>query len=107
MVLAGKRPESARWEQRWIPWRDFWLPAHPDEAIATLREAYDRASRDRVEIGCGGGIGRTGTALAVLCVLDGMAPEAAITWVRAHYHPRAIETPWQRRFVRRVRRGSP
>ena len=25
----------------------------------------------------------------------------AVTFVREHYHPRAVETPWQRRFVRR------
>ncbi|MFD1827901.1 MULTISPECIES: protein-tyrosine phosphatase family protein [Mumia] len=105
--LTGKRPSARPWEQRWILWRDFWVPSDPDEATSTLREAYDRAPDARVEIGCGGGIGRTGTALAVLCVLDGMEPDAAVAWIRAHYHPRAVETPWQRRFVRRVRRGLP
>jgi hypothetical protein len=23
-----------------------------------------------------------------------------VAFVREHYHPRAVETPWQRRFVR-------
>ncbi|WP_262852569.1 phosphatase domain-containing protein [Mumia quercus] len=105
--LAGTRPSPPPWEQRWIQWRDFWVPSRPAEATATLHEAYDRAAHERVEIGCGGGIGRTGTALAVLCVLDGLAPDDAIAWVRAHYHRRAVETPWQRRYVRTVRPGSP
>jgi hypothetical protein len=33
-------------------------------------------------------------------VLDGVPPSAAVAFVREHYHPRAVETPWQRRFVR-------
>lgn len=105
--LAGTRPPTPPWEQRWIRWRDFWVPSRPAEATATLREAYGRAAHARVEIGCGGGIGRTGTALAVLCVLDGLDPDDAVAWVRAHYHRRAVETPWQRRYVRTVRPGSP
>ena len=49
-----------------------------------------------------GGVGRTGTALAALAVLDGLDPGRAVAWVRAHYHPRAVETPWQRRWLRGV-----
>jgi len=54
-----------------------------------------------VEVACGGGRGRTGTALACIVQLAGMSAEDAIPWVRAHYDPRAVETPWQRRYVRR------
>jgi len=69
-----------------------------------LRQAYRHALRgDRVEVACAGGVGRTGTALAALAVLDGLSPADAVTWVRAGYHRRAIETPWQRRWLRRVR----
>jgi hypothetical protein len=42
--------------------------------------------------------------LACLAVLDGVPAAKAVGFVRAHYHPRAVETPWQRRFVRRFRR---
>ena len=28
---------------------------------------------------------------------------AAVAWVRREYHPRAVETPWQRWWLRRVR----
>ena len=56
---------------------------------------------DLVEIACGGGRGRTGTALACLAVLDGVPPTEAVRYVRDHYAPDAVETPWQRRYVRR------
>ncbi|MFD0818813.1 protein phosphatase, partial [Micromonospora zhanjiangensis] len=57
---------------------------------------------DRVEVACGGGVGRTGTALAALAVLDGLDPDAAVAWVRAGYRRRAVETVWQRRWLRHV-----
>jgi hypothetical protein len=47
-------------------------------------------------------MGRTGTALAGIAVLAGIPPDEAVRWVRLHYHRRAVETPWQRRWVRRV-----
>lgn len=55
----------------------------------------------RLEIACAGGNGRTGTALACLAVLDGLPGDQAIAYVRRHYAPHAVETPWQRRFVTR------
>jgi protein-tyrosine phosphatase len=54
-------------------------------------------------VACHGGVGRTGTALAALAVLDGLAPPDAVRWVRANYQERAVETPWQRWWLRRVR----
>jgi len=35
--------------------------------------------------------------------LDGVPNDQAVAFVREHYHPHAVETPWQRRFVRRFR----
>jgi protein-tyrosine phosphatase len=67
-----------------------------------LREAHERAASERVEVACGGGIGRTGTALAVLAVLSGVPAGEAVEWVRRHHHRRAVETPWQRRWVRQL-----
>jgi protein-tyrosine phosphatase len=75
-----------------------------------LPEILERARSERVEIACGGGLGRTGTALACLAVLDGVPPGEAVAFIREQYHPRAVETPWQRRFVRASRRhvsGTP
>ena len=101
-VVLGRGPAPA-WSYRRLAWPDFWVPLDRPDALAALREAYARAcSGDRVEVACRGGIGRTGTALAALAVLDGLGPADAVAWVREHYHPRAVETPWQRRWLRHV-----
>jgi hypothetical protein len=97
--LRGTEPPPVTWESRWLRWPDFWLPADRPRAAEVLREAWERAAHERVEIACGGGRGRTGTALACLAVLDGVPPREAVGYVRAHYHRRAVETPWQRRYV--------
>ncbi|MEU4426340.1 protein phosphatase [Actinoplanes sp. NPDC024001] len=101
VYLLGSAPEEFGWTSRWVRWRDFWVPADPSYAKEVLTEAWRRAEGERVEIACGGGRGRTGTALACLAVLDGVPPAEAVAYVRRHYHPRAVETPWQRRFVGR------
>jgi hypothetical protein len=102
LVLAGG--PVPRWPHRRINWPDFWVPTDTGDALEALREAHRRvAAGERVEVACHGGVGRTGTALAALAVLDGLAPGAAVHWVRAAYHRRAVETPWQRWWLRRVR----
>jgi protein-tyrosine phosphatase len=84
------------------------VPSDRADALAALREAHTRArSGERVEIACRGGVGRTGTALAALAVLDGLMSAAAVQWVRAGYHRRAVETPWQRWWLRKVRSDTP
>jgi hypothetical protein len=97
--LRGTEPPPVTWASRWLRWPDFWLPTDRVRAAEVLREAWERAAYERVEIGCGGGRGRTGTALACLAVLDGVPPREAVGYVRARYHRRAVETPWQRRYV--------
>jgi protein-tyrosine phosphatase len=86
-----------------VRWPDFRLPANEGEAMDALKEAWLRAAYQRVEIACAGGRGRTGTALACIAVLDGVPARQAVSFVRAHYHPRAVETPWQRWYVMRPR----
>src|ERR1035441_9621147 len=55
---------------RWVRWRDFWLPGDGNDARLAFTEAYHRAAAGaRVEIACGGGKGRTGTALACIAAL--------------------------------------
>ncbi|GGT07822.1 protein-tyrosine phosphatase family protein [Streptomyces chromofuscus] len=100
VYLLGRPPEAFPWEFRWIPWPDFRLPKDRADARAALTEAWERAAEEPVEIACGGGRGRTGTALACLAVLDGVPPREAVTYVRARYDRRAVETPWQHRYVR-------
>jgi len=83
-----------------VHWPDFWLPVDRADAVDALQETWRRAADERVEVVCGGGRGRTGTALACLTVLDGAPPGDAVRVVREVYDARAVETPWQRRFVR-------
>jgi rhodanese/phosphatase family protein len=101
LYLLGREPAAVPWEFRWLRWPDFRLPSDRTAARDALREAWTRAETERVEIACGGGVGRTGTALACLAVLDGVPGGEAVAYVREHYAPRAVETPWQRRFVAR------
>ncbi len=99
LYLRGRRPPGTAWPSTWVRWPDFWLPLDPAAAAEAFREAWHRAAAERVEIACNGGRGRTGTALACLAILDGLPPADAIPFVRTHYSPHAVETPWQRRFV--------
>ena len=101
LYLLGRRPEPVPWEHHWVRWPDFRLPRDPAQLHAELAEVWQRAAGERVEVACHGGTGRTGTALACLAVLDGVPAAGAVAYVRAHYRPRAVETPAQRRFVAR------
>lgn len=99
VYLLGKEPPVVGWASRWVVWPDFRLPRDRGDAADAMREAWRRAAAERVEIACGGGVGRTGTALACLAVLDGVRAADAVAYVRAHYRRRAVETPWQKRYV--------
>ena len=99
-VVLGSGPLPP-WLARRVRWPDFGLPSDPDDVLAALTEGLERArAGERVEVACRGGVGRTGTALAALAVLDGLPAADAVRWVRDRYHPRAVETPWQRRWLR-------
>jgi hypothetical protein len=105
LYLLGSPSPPTPWAQRWVRWRDFGLPADRLDAVDALREALRRSAVERVEIACAGGVGRTGTALAALLVLEGEAADDAVMHVRRHYHPRAVETPWQRAWLAGVARA--
>lgn len=93
------------WPHEWVEWPDFRLPRSSETAVRLIRDLHARALRgERVEVACGGGVGRTGTVVACLAVLAGVPAEEAVAWTRAHYHPRAVETPWQKRWVVRFPR---
>lgn len=101
---------DARWQPPWphdlVEWPDFGLPADPHAFRAMLSAALGRVrSGEVVEIGCWGGHGRTGVALACLGVLAGVDPAEATSWVRTAYCPKAVETPEQEAYV--VNFGAP
>lgn len=106
VYLLGKQPPEVEWESRWVRWPDFRLPADDRDARDALVGVLARAGDERVEVACEGGRGRTGTALACLAVLDGVSPADAVAYVRANYHAKAVETLWQKRYVRRFRAAS-
>ncbi|WP_242902712.1 protein-tyrosine phosphatase family protein [Actinomadura terrae] len=88
------------WPHEWIDWPDFLLPRDSELAVRRVRDLHERArSGEAVEVACGGGVGRTGTVIACLAILSGLPPKDAVAWTREHHHRRAVETPWQRRWV--------
>ncbi|MBA2739319.1 MAG: protein phosphatase [Nocardioidaceae bacterium] len=101
LYLSGRRPAPTAWPSHWLRWPDFGLPSDRREAREAMADLWRRANSQRVEIACGGGRGRTGTALACLAVLDGVPASEAVAFVRRQYDRRAAETPWQRRYVER------
>jgi protein-tyrosine phosphatase len=95
---------DTQWKPTWpaemIDWPDFELPRDRLRAAAQIRAAFARAKGGQgVEIGCIGGLGRTGTVLACMAVLAGVASSEAVAWVREHYRSSAIETPDQESWV--------
>jgi len=91
---------SFTWQHEWLEWPDFLLPRDTATAIARIRDLHARALDGQpVEVACGGGIGRTGTVMAALAILSGIPAADAVSWTRTHYHHRAVETPWQRRWL--------
>jgi hypothetical protein len=99
LYVLGRRPPETTWPMRWVHWPDFWLPSDRAAAIEAIRDAWGRTGSQRVEVACGGGRGRTGTVLSCIALLDGVPKGEAIAYVRAHYDRKAVEMPWQRRFV--------
>jgi hypothetical protein len=93
-----------QWDPPWscdhLDWPDFGVPSDAAPVGGALRSLLERArGGDRVELGCLGGHGRTGTALACLAILCGLLPSDAVTWVREHYCANAVESGQQEAFV--------
>ena len=90
------------WRNEFIDWPDFRIPYDEEIATEQIVDLYEKAKEQRVEIGCIGGHGRTGTILACLYTydLDG-APtgEQSTLWVKKNYCKQAVETREQAWFV--------
>ncbi|MDQ3763961.1 MAG: hypothetical protein M3460_20855 [Actinomycetota bacterium] len=98
-----------RWQPPWphdhLDWPDFGVPDDRTAILKALRSLLARAQAgEQVELGCLGGHGRTGTALAFLAILAGYRQGNAVGWVRTHYCPQAVETSAQEEFIAGVER---
>lgn len=87
------------WEAIIVHWPDMgviwcWLLA------SLVRKITADASHKRVEVGCVGGHGRTGTLLAAIIMnVERLGPKAAIKEVRRRYCERAVETALQEQLL--------
>ncbi|MEU8244672.1 protein-tyrosine phosphatase family protein [Nonomuraea sp. NPDC048916] len=98
--LRRRHQDALHWPCEWIRWPDFLLPLDRHAAARSIVDLHERArSGLAVEVACAGGVGRTGTVIACLATRAGLSPEEAVRWAREHHHHRAVETPWQRRWV--------
>ena len=88
------------WPHAHVDWPDFGVPEDLDALRRALTDLLDRArTGESVEVGCLGGHGRSGTALACLAVLTGTPANDAVAWVRANYCEKAVETDEQEELV--------
>lgn len=88
------------WDAVVIDWPDFGIPTDAGASATAITNAFERAQAgEHLEVGCIGGLGRTGTVLACMAVLGGVPPDEAVSWIRAKYDPRAVETEEQAAWV--------
>jgi protein-tyrosine phosphatase len=100
-----------RWQPPWphdhFDWPDFGVPGDRTAILKALRSVLARVQAgEQVELGCLGGHGRTGTALAFLAILAGCPRSNAVGWVRTHYCPQAVETSAQEEFIAGVKENG-
>lgn len=92
--LASEIPAESDLE---LGCEDFSTP-DPAETISVAREALRLlANGESVYCGCMGGIGRTGTFLAVLAKACGI--RKPVDYIRNTYYAYAVETPAQEEFI--------
>lgn len=108
LCSPGFRPRFARYRPSQLmvyPWPDLGAPREPSRFKRALHWLLRQAADGkRVEIGCAGGHGRTGTTLAGLLVLQGMPARRAAAAIRSHYCADAIETKSQFQMLDALRR---
>ena len=81
-------------------WPDYQAPENFDQACLLVLWVLEQvAAGKKVEVGCMGGHGRTGTLLAALRTAQGELPGRAVGWVRVNYCKSAVESNKQIDFV--------
>lgn len=80
-----------------VAWPDFGIPDEYEIKQALVVAALHLKRQNPVYVGCLGGIGRTGTFLALLCKMGG--EPYPVAYVRKHYLSIAVETDQQMKFI--------
>lgn len=102
VYLASSWHSSATCLALSINWPDFSTPAIPMEQVKEAAEVMIEMAKlgKKVETGCIGGHGRTGTFLALLVMMTSdLDPEDAMQWVWDHYCKEAIEGAEQEWYI--------
>jgi rhodanese/phosphatase family protein len=106
MCSPGFRPRFARYRPAKLlvyPWPDLGVPKEPARFKRALQWLLHQANDGkRLEIGCAGGHGRTGTTLAGLLIMQGLSQSRAVQKIRREYCDEAIETRSQMQMLRRL-----
>ena len=98
--IANRLPRDHGVQVLRHPIVDMGVPADPLAYRAVLADVLARVKAGQtVAIACRGGLGRTGTAVACLLVMAGLAPDDAIALTRRSRHG-TIERDGQEAFVR-------
>jgi atypical dual specificity phosphatase len=115
LISLTEEPPDRRWVEDAglllfpVPILDMEAPTQ--EQFERCVKAIDRANANKmgVVVHCGAGLGRTGAVLAAYLVSKGLAPEAAMSRIRA-LRPGSIETEEQEEaiveFSRRDRQST-
>lgn len=84
-----------------IDWPDFGAPRDTDYTLETLEFILNKAGEGKnVEVGCIGGHGRTGTALAAMLIMLGQDnADEAVKWVQTKYCEHAVESKSQEEWL--------
>ncbi len=84
-----------------FPWEDWGVPENAAILRRALRWLLQQVGDGKVvEVGCMGGHGRTGTALACLLILQGLNAKRALRRVWDEYCQEAIESQKQIDFIK-------
>lgn len=80
--VAGKDPEERHITQyHYLVWKDFMAPEHPNGIIKFIKrvnEAYS-AEKGSILVHCSAGVGRTGTLVALDCLLQQLKEEGQVS----------------------------
>lgn len=79
----------------YVPWRDMGVVSYRTLSAAVVWSLTHVGAGGRLEIGCVGGHGRTGTMLGAILIYMGRTGKEAINEVRERYCKKAIETKGQ------------